>query len=168
MTALATAGRWTPPPTGRKSQWWISLLVTAVVTVAVVVAAVQGHDDRGASPDPSPTTSLPGLFNGETFSLASDTELWVSGVLITAHSGSDSATLPIASYSVSGPGFTTIDVWDSPKTVITIPGWGQLTAEKVDAERHKDYGGDPPAVLHFRAVTDFPLEIGSQDFPAKD
>lgn len=143
----------------------MALAAVVVAAVAFIVVVTGQGSSHGADPTPRTTTSPPGLSGGETFSMDSGTELWVSGVLITAHSGSDSATLPIASYSVSGPGFTTIDVWDSPKTVITIPGWGQLTAEEVDAERRKDYGGEPPAVLHFRAVADFPLEIGSQELP---
>ena len=165
-------------PAPHRSRGRVALLVAGLVlAVTVGLALVLWQSEGpGTSPDPSPTASAPGLSGGETFSMESRTELWVSGVLITAHSGNDSPDRSTASYSVSGPGFETIEVRDAPGTVVVIPGWGQLTAEGVRSESVKkrnlkpgETGAvEPSATLYFRAVTDFPLVADSQDFPAED
>lgn len=171
----APAAQWTPAP--HRSRRRVALLVVGMVlAVAVGLGLVWWQSsDGGASPEPSPAAPLPGLAHGETFAIDFRTEMWVSGVLITAHSGNDSPDRSSASYSVSGPGFETIDVRGPANTVIDVPGWGQLTAESVRTERAErtlksgETGAVPPSgTLYFRAATDFPLVENSQVFPSAD
>lgn len=171
----APGAQWTPAPA--RPRWRVALLA-----IGVVVAVVTGFafvwwqsEGRETAPDPIPAPSLPGLSGGTTFSMGSDTEAWVSGVLIEAHSGNDRPGRSTASYSVSGPGFETIKVSDPPGTVIEIPGWGQLTVERVrsesverDLEPGETGAVEPTATLYFRAVTDFPLVAGSEEFPTDE
>lgn len=185
--------RWTPAPDRPRSR--IALLVAPVVVAAAAMilivwwqSSAQGTSPAprptaspsatsgGETPTPRPTASAPGLTGGETFSMKTRTELWVSGVLITAHLGNDNPDESMASYSVSGPTFDTIEVNAAPGTVIVIPGWGQLTAERVRSEPAKkrdlkpgETGAVPPTItLYFRAVTDIPFVVGSRDLPADD
>ena len=157
---------WPARPMSRRRRRLAAGVALAIGVAGLAACTTDPEPTPTVTTEPTTPTQPPGPTidpdePSTEFALPTGTQVWVSGVLTQAVDGISGPGDPRASFTVSGEGFDDIETWGDLGQVAEIPDWGLLTVEEVEGDPVTDGGGRPPTVLHFRAVTDFPLEFTS-------